>query len=283
MELRGINYGHNLSATAPYAQRVRADLAEIGDAGYKLIRVAMPPSTSSTASIDLMKYISETALEMGFQVMLGVVTYGTPVTATLQAAQMTYVTDVMVPYVNSLASDQIYLCIDNEIEEKVDGTTLTIAQAIDNLITLAGDCKAALTQAGVAYASAGANMTAWSTEDITDFDYLGFNLYYGYEPTAGGFYDAIIDGVGYFGDKFACTEWCTAGGFPDAADYNGGSQEYLWGKNLSLREEILTRYHIPQMVFCYADGSFGVPANTFGLVQTNGQKRDAWYMLNQLS
>lgn len=283
MELRGINYGHNLSATAPYEQRVRADLAEIGDAGYKLIRVAMPPSVSSTPSINLMKYITETALSMGFQVMLGVVTYGTPVTATLQAAQMTYVRDVMVPYVNTLATDRVFLCIDNEIEEKVDGTTLTIAQAIDNLVTLAGWCKDDLTDAGVVYASAGGNMAAWSGEDLSDFNYLGFNLYFGYEPTVGGFYDAVIDGVGYFGDKFAVTEWNTTGGFPDAADYTGGSQEYLWGKNLALREEILTRYHLPQMVFSYADGSFGVPPNTFGLVQTNGQKRDAWYMINQLS
>ena len=80
----------------------------------------------------------------------------------------------------------------NEEEFHVDGTTMTVAQIITNLKSVATDVKAIFTRGNVSYSCGNSNINDWITAGKGDIDILASNVYMGGESGYGDTWKTII-------------------------------------------------------------------------------------------
>jgi len=67
--------------------------------------------------------------------------------------------------------------IGNEIENHIDGTTLTVAQLINNLKSLATEVQAIFTSGNISYTCESNNISDWVTAGKGDIDIIASNVY----------------------------------------------------------------------------------------------------------
>lgn len=281
MALRGMNYGHHWTATVGVSNTYNPKTAEkemrdIFRAGYGLIRIAYPTYDSPTATITMCQSMVTIALNIGFKVIWGVCGHRSPVTSTTYAAHASYVTGTLAPWAQGLNNANLQISVGNEEELSVDGTTITIPTIESNLHQLLIDTKAIYTVGTVDYVTASTYRSQWSALGIPTGCTIGMNVYYEWSPK-GTFTGATAQMAGLFGTQYYISEYSTSNGYPDAAAYGNGDPEGLWAQNLVERRNIVEALGVDTCIFGFADGSFGVPANSFGLRKTDGTFRNAWY------
>jgi hypothetical protein len=85
--------------------------------------------------------------------------------------------------------------IGNEEELHVDGTTMTVAQIITNLKSVATDVQAIFINGNVSYSCSAQGLYDWITAGKGDIDILAFNLYIGAEGYYGNEWKTRIDNL----------------------------------------------------------------------------------------
>lgn len=265
----GMNYGHHLTSGTYVGATATAELDDIRSYARR-VRVAKPGYTVAAATITMCQDVCIRAKALGLITGWGL-TAGVTLTSSDWAAYSTAVQAQAAWWAANMGATDEF-SVGNELELAVDGTTLTVAQVIVNIKALAVTVKASYPSMIVTYQSPATQRATWQTAGLGSIDKIGFNTYYGYEPTTGGFSGSITNQVSGFGAAAYVSEWSTANGYPDSA------AEAEWDRNLGTRLAILKASGIAAgYAFAYRDGSFGVTANTFALRKTDGTYRAAWW------
>jgi hypothetical protein len=257
----GINYGHQ---SLYDASQVEADFTFLKAQGITRLRIAMPTFDSTSGAIANGQDMVQRALNHGFYTVWGVVVgYGPgTITASRWAAGKAYILNTLVPWAQSNGLSE--LCLTNESELSADNTTITAAQIRADIRSMASTIKAGGFSGKVSYSTSilQTYRTPWITEGIGVLDLIGFNSY----DVLTNFNARNSAIVFAFGDRTYVSEFgSNGGGYPDfnneQAFYNDTSARIMSIQNAG----IASGYS-----FCYRDGSYGVPPNTFGLVKTDG-------------
>lgn len=261
----GVNYG--TVATYSTAQ-VENDFTYLKSQGVTRLRIAAPGYTN-TAHIANCQDMVARALAHGFYVIWGVST-GTArptLTATIWTAFKNYVVNTLAPWAQANGLPE--LALGNEADWESDGTTLTAATVRSDVRSMATTVKANGYTGTVSYSTAAvsSNRAPWISEGIGDLDFIGWNSY----DTLTNFATNNTLVLSTFGSKTYITEFGSAGN--GYSDFNNESAFY---------NDTVSRIKLMQSAgiqsgyfFCYRDGGFGVPANSFALILTNGNTRVA--------
>jgi hypothetical protein len=149
--------------------------------GFTQLRIHMPDYNDSNA-VDILKTAVLSAIAKDVQVIWGVSSTLTVITSTNWADFRQAILDTATwAQANGVYEFQI----GNEEEWHVDGTTMTVAQIIANLKSVATEVKQIFTNGNVSYSCFGANINDWITAGKGDIDILASNIYRGGE----GYYD----------------------------------------------------------------------------------------------
>jgi hypothetical protein len=259
----GMNYGHQTTYDSTQAE---SDYTYLYSIGVTRVRIAMP-TYSATTSITNCQDMVTRALNHGMYVVWGVAT-GAGVgalNATTWAAFKSYVTGTLAPWAQANGLPE--LCLGNEADYEADGTTLTAATVRSDVRAMATTVKSGGYTGKVSYSTTVLNLASWASEGIGSLDLIGFNSY----DTLTNFKTRNPTIVADFGSKAYISEFgCITNGF---SDYNDESAWYT---------DVINRVSSMQSAgvncgyfFCYRDGGFGVTANTFALVLSNGSVRSA--------
>jgi len=124
---------------------------------------------------DLNRAAAISATTKGADVLFGVA-YTAPITAANWSA---YRAECLEAAAWAQTNGMYEFCIGNEEESKVDGTTMTAAQMIVELKSLATDVQAVYTRGNVTYATYAAYVASWVAAGKGDIDIVSANLYMG--------------------------------------------------------------------------------------------------------
>lgn len=257
-----MNYGHSVTVGTYSTAQVESDLNYLVSRGITRVRIVLP-LYGGPAIADCQDMVLR-ALAHGLYVVWGVATGVTApnLTATIWAAYKTYVTGTLAPWAQANGLSEMLL--GNECDYEADGSTLTAATVRSDVLAMATSLKAGGYTGKVGYSTAAVSTLwiAWNALGTVSLDTLGFNSY----DTLTNFTNRCSIFVTDFGSKAYISEFgCINSGF---ADYN---DETLWYTDVAARITAMMDASIPAgYFFCYRDGAFGVPANSFGLVETNG-------------
>lgn len=294
LERKWINYGHALPTNGdPYKGRVVNDLKKLWQAGYRGIRVVMPPYDGQT--IELAKYIMVTALQMGFQGMYGVVSSGTTVTAARHAAHLDYVKNTVAPWLDGLvkdgvpipggrgvfrpAAENVILCVDNEISLHL-GADLPIATAFTNLHNLAGELKAAYPMMTIGTVEPMEYLPQMQTAGTANYDFVGLNAYYAFLPTGKDGWNVQVTAAKLaLKGKLFVAEWSAGTGWFNAVKDSPGDPEEAFARAMYARLKYLEATGVPHCIFALNDGQFGVVPDSYALVPKNGRPHRAWFRM----
>jgi len=167
----------------------------------------------------------------------------------------------------------------NEEESHVDNDTMTIAQLITNLKSVATEVKAIFTNGNVSYSCFGANIDDWITAGKGDIDILASNIYMGGEGNYGdGWKTLITNLVNAFGaDGTYLTEFAPSWSAID--DYSADETvqaaaetemiEYIKASGMTRAIAFLYRGHTPVDAL----------TNAFGILKSDGTYRQLWNSL----
>lgn len=258
----GVNYGHQ--ATYDPVQ-TEADYAYLQSIGITRLRIAMPTYTWAQGIANCQDMVVR-ALAHGFYVIWGV---EIPLTETASdwASFKSYVTGTLAPWAQSVGLSELQLS--NEVELHVDGTTLTAATVRADIRTMASTVKANGYTGKVSYSTAILTpyRTPWISEGIGVLDYIGWNSY----DNLSYFATRVQAVQAAFGDATYISEFGSmGGGYPDFND------EGLFYTDTTSRIGIMRDAGIQTgYFFTYRDGGFGMPLDTFALVLSTGQVREA--------
>jgi hypothetical protein len=262
----GMNYGHQVSPSSYDTMQVESDLAYLKQHGVSKIRIAFPEFDDNSGGV-LIAHCQDMvarALSRGFYAVWGVAVGWGPgtITATRWAASKAYITGTLAPWAQSVGLSE--LCLGNEDELALDGTTITASTMRSDIRSMASSVKSNGFKGKVSYASnvQDAYLNPWISEGIGALDLIGWNSY----DVIPNFNARNVSIVAAFGSKGYISEFGSiANGY---ADFNN---ENLFYVDTLSRIILMKQVGIPSgYFFCYRDGSFGVPANSFALVETNG-------------
>jgi hypothetical protein len=260
----GVNYGHQFPHN-PYDQvQVVADLTFLRKVGISRLRLAYPLWNDAGGAIVSCQGLVQIALAMGFYVIWGVVSQS-PTNASQWADFKAYVAGTLAPWAQSLQNPRFELSIGNEEEFHCDGITLTVPVVVADLASLATNVQGIYTHGPISYQASLAHIGYWTANGIGGLDRLGFNCY---TRTAVGsaFQAAIVKDA--FPTHGYIAEWGTANG------YNDFDNERAWRDTTYGQRKALQASGLPDAYyFAYRDGSFGLPANEWALMQTDGNFR----------
>jgi hypothetical protein len=264
-----MNYGHKfVKSKYDLTGAVSDHFALLKALGVTKIRLAYPPFDSLTVAE--CKRLVEFTLSRNFYVTWGVTAVGQPVNTARWSAFKSHVLTQVAPWARSLGTDQLQLSIGNEEELHIDGTTMTVASLQADLRDGFGSAvRDAYTRGPISYEAAGGNRIQWANGGVGALDKLGFNLYYETNPNL-SFKNAVNAIASTFGEAGYVSEYSTANGFADVGTEKG------WAENLVTRQKIIQAAGISDAYyFCFCDGSFGVPADSFALMTASGKPRTA--------
>jgi len=270
----GMNYGHHIVGSTYFASgqpaQVDIDLANMWNSGIRKLRLAGGPATAASPDLAAMKDVAVKALAVGFYVMFGTACGSTGNTLTTWNTYMADVIANVAPWAQTAGVQELF--IGNEEELKADGTTLTKSTVRTGVRATCVTIKANGYAGLVCYCSenGATNIADW-TGNLGTLDLIYFNVYQ-YPAT---FRATIISMITAFGNKCGVSEW----GFVDGVTgYTTYESEFDYYIDVLQRQDILKS--IPQLnsgyFFCYKDGAFGLPVDTFGVLKSNGDYKDAW-------
>ena len=262
----GMNYGHQTqvgnSSYSTITTQVENDYAYLQSVGVTRLRIAMP-QFDSTVSLPNCQDLVTRALAHKFYVVWGVVAgFGSStLTATRWASAKTYIVNTLAPWAQSNGLPELNLT--NESELAVDGTTLTAATVRSDIRSMATTIKANGFTGKLTYSTSvlSTYRTPWANEGIGDLDYIAWNSY----DTISNFNANKPVIVSQFGSsKTYISEF---GSITNGrSDY---ASEQAYHDDVLARINSIRNAGIPYgYFFCYRDGAFGMPINSFGLVQT---------------
>jgi hypothetical protein len=258
----GMNYGHQIYNTYNTAQ-VDSDFTYLKANGVNKIRIAFP-GYSDTTMISYCQDMVKRALAKGFYVVWGVSTgVGSGLTATSWNAYKASVLNSLVPWAKS--NNLSELCAGNECDIQADGTTLTAATVRSDILSLASSVKGKGFKGKVSFSTAAfsTSITSWIAEGLGSLDYIGWNSY----DNLANFDIRNHTIVSAFGNNTYISEFGSiTNGYPD---FNNENLFYIdtWGRILLMQSAGISSGYF----FCYRDGGrFGVEADTFGLMKTDG-------------
>lgn len=260
----GVNYGHQISSLIYDATQIESDFTYLRSAGVTRLRIAFPEYDGSAGLIANCQNMVTRALAHGFYVVWGVtVGFGAgTITATRWSAFKTNVIGTIAPWAQSVGLSE--LCLANENELSDDGTTLTDATMRADIRTMASTIKTNGYTGKVSYSTSilSTYRTPWASEGIGSLDYIAWNSY----DTSTNFNIRNAAIVSSFANVTYISEFGSiTNGY---SDYNNESAYYndVVARISSMQSSGVASGYF----FCYRDGQFGVPANSFGLIQTNG-------------
>lgn len=197
----GMNYGNDFDLTEV---NVASDLDEIKAAGITKIRIAIPGFLIDSSYIDYCHNVIAAAQNRSLETLWGLTAGATTMTSSNWSD---YSNAVKVQALWGQNNGLDAFCIGNELEAKIDGSTLTAPQLKNNLRTLATECQAIFTRGRISYAVSQGNQAGWITENnLEDIDDLTVNVYGSYTNT-GNFKTKLTDMVNAFGERTYITEW----------------------------------------------------------------------------
>jgi len=271
-----MNYGHQISNSSYSTSQIENDYAYLQSIGITRLRIAMPPYDGT--SISNCEDMVTRALAHGFYVIWGVATSGT-ITSTVWSAWKSYVTSTLAPWAQTNGLTE--LCIGNEFELHVDGTTLTSTTVRSDLRALASTVKSNGFTGKVSYSTSilSTYRTPWISEGIGALDVIGWNAY----DTFTNFNTRVGIVISAFGSATYISEFSSiSNGQSDYASEQAYHDDVLNRVNSMRSNGVSSGYF-----FCFRDGTFGMPVNSFGLVQTstgtNTGSNWAHYALNAIS
>lgn len=263
----GINYGHHATSYDLDGQVAR-DFALLKQLGVTKLRIVYPPFDS--ANVGNIQALVQRALSAGFYVIWGVTAGGTTVTTSRWASFKSYVTSTLAPWAQAQNNSNLQLSVGNEEELHIDGTTVTASTVRSDVGGTYGSAvKSAYTKGLISYETAATQRAAWASLGKGNLDKIGFNVYFEVDPT-GNFTASISAIVSGFGSSGYISEWSTPGGYSDLGTEVG------WSDNLMARKAIIQASGVSDAyAFCYKDGAFGVPADSFALMASGETPRIA--------
>ena len=259
----GMNYGHQISVASYDTAQIDSDFAYLKANGITKIRIAFP-GYSDIGMISHCQDMVKRALAKGFYVVWGVATgVGSGLTADSWAAYKTSVAEDLVSWAQSNRLSE--LCIGNECDIEIDGRTLTASTVRSDIRSLANTVKSKGFTGKVSFSTAAffTSITSWTTEGIGSLDCIGWNSY----DNLTNFDARNHSIVSAFGNKTYISEFGSiTNGY---SDYNNENLYYI---DVMGRIFLMKNAHVSSgYFFCYRDGgTYGVRANTFGLIQTDG-------------
>lgn len=272
-----MNYGHQTSVSFYDTTQIENDLTYLQRIGITRLRIVFPEFDSSSTTISHCQDMVTRALTHGFYVVWGVTAgFGSStLTATRWASAKTYITNTLAPWAQSNGLSE--LCLTNESELAVDGTTLTAATVRSDIRSLASTVKTNGYTGKASYSTSISStyLNPWISEGIGSLDFIAWNSY----DTFSNFNNRNSTIVSAFGNQTYISEFgsITHG----QSDY---ASEQAYYNDVLNRVSSMRNANVPSAYFfCFRDGSFGVPTNSFGLVQTTNTANWAHYALRAVS
>jgi hypothetical protein len=219
----------------------------------------------NTVNVTASKAAVIAATAKGIKSIWGVTSGGTTITSTNWADFRTAILDAA-----QWAQDNgVYeFQLGNEEEYHVDGTTMTIAQVIINLKSVATDVQAIFTNGNVSYSCFHLNVDDWITLGKGDIDILASNVYMGGNGSYGKIWKIRITNlVNAFGaDGTYITEFAPS--YSSLDDYS--TDEAVQAAAVSEMINYIRASGINRALFYTWWG------DTFGIVKTDGTYRQLW-------
>lgn len=259
----GMNYGQQFNDFNYSTTQVESDFTTLRSQGVNKIRINFP-GYQSIPSLPNSQDMAIRALAHGFYTVLGVDPgVGTAgLTATIWTAFKAYVTGTFAPWAQSVGLSE--LAVGNECDNRVDGTTLTVATVQSDVLAMATSIRSGGYAGKISYDTA-ANSTliaAWVSTGVASLDYIGWNNY----DLLVNFQSNMPVFFSDFGAKAYISEFGGINnGYPDFNNEGLFYQDTV-DRLVSMQQNNISSGYF----FCYRDGSDSVPANTFGIIQPNG-------------
>jgi hypothetical protein len=258
----GINYG-TFDPHTPYLDAtVYKDFRVFKHLGITKLRIAYNAATN--ASVSYQKALALKAKAAGFEVLFGVHAGNAPITATMWAAYKAAL-PALAQWAQTNGIDEFGA--GNEEELRCDNTTLPVATVISESISTVPTIVRANYSGTIVHCTDQTNIAAYTTAGKGSNDKLGFNVYDN-DINFKAYCAAIVSA---FGSSGILSEWSTTGGF------SSGYSEHYWAQRMVRRAQLISEAGITE-AYCFAardGGSFGVTANTYGLIKTDGGYREA--------
>lgn len=232
--------------------------------GFRFLRIVGAVYTG-TGTINQIKAICEAALNMGFKVMNGTTVNGAPnLTATTLPQYESVVMGLAIHFNTHPHGENFYLWLQNEDDDRVDGTTLTKTTFQNRMGTLSQQIHALpgnKVKTGVCVTT---NNTTAYKNNPGDFDFLGLNAYSGRHT----FHSQVLGWMRALGRKGWVTEWNSS---------NNGASDFA--TPIEHENECVSRLKrmndLRAMNFFFSlDASSGTPQQ-WGLLLNNGTIRRA--------
>jgi hypothetical protein len=253
----GMNYGYQRTYSGRQAD---ADLNNLYANGVTRVRIVFP-DYRDTVRISYGQDMVSRALAKGFYVIWGVDT-GDVIDDTMWADYKNYVLNTLLPWASTHSLSE--LCLGNEFELRVDGTTMTTPTIRDDIRSMASIAKSKGFAGKLSYSTSCLQTyrTPWINEGLGVLDLIGWNSY----DTVANFNTRNSAVVAAFGNRTYISEFGGISyGYPDFGDEQAYYTDTLNRISSMQSTSIVSGYS-----FCYRDGGYGVPPNSFGLIQTNG-------------
>ena len=233
------------------------------DKGFTELRLDIPDYTNS-AWITASKAAVIRAVNKGADVIWGVSSNPTIITSTSWPA---FRQAILNAATWAQANGVYEFQIGNEEEWHVDGTTMTVAQIITNLKSVATDVQAIFTRGNVSYSS-GNEANTWHSVGMGDVDLLAFNIYMGADGEYTDWWKSNIDNiVSRLGaDKVYVTEFNPSSSSID--DYSTDEAVQAAGVT-EMINYIKAKGITRAMFYCWKGDAFGV-------IKDNGTYRLLW-------
>lgn len=265
----GVNYGHSGGV---YGARHASNLAYLWSCGVRKIRIAYPTYNSTTKNVNS-KQLVQAALDMGFDVIWGLACLPNQ-TATMWSTYKSQVLTDILPWAQSVNNPKLTISLGNEDEEKVDGTTLTVASIMADISgAFATSAKSVYTVGKIDYVAAATRRSAWAANGKGSLDRVGFNVYYDVDPEAGFKSSVTAIKNSTFAGAYV-GEFSTPNGFSDMS--TSSMPENAWRDNMARRLQLLLDFNLEAYVFCYDVGNFGVNYGYWEMLNQDGSNRLAW-------
>ena len=246
--------------------------------GFKQLRLDLIQHNVDTDLINISKSAVVIGVAKGADMIWGLTCMDT-MTATHWA---TYRLDVLSAATWAQANGVYEFLIGNEIEQRVDGTTITVAQLIANVKSLATEVKAIFTNGNISYSTQPDYLNAWIAAGKGDLDLLGLNLYLGWGTNPATYDEAVFisrlsDLVSTFG-----TSGCYLSEFGlSVTSVNSYSTDEVVQASMmaSLIDNIIYSGITRASFFNYLDDPRPFGAVGFGALKTDGTYRELWDVL----
>lgn len=261
--------------------KIVSDAAYFKTIGVNKVRAHLPPISNSAAMAQWLA-VAKQWYDLGFYTIYG----GSVLGGTGSAADWsTYRTNILA-YATTLAAGERKMTefqIGNELELRVDGTTLTQTQLRTNLRSLGAEVKAILPEYTISYTTSFyQDYSSWASEGIAGLDKLGINVY-GNISTSGGRWtnSYMVNGkLATIYSALGSSVYISEFGI-DASSANldlvSDNQKAVWMRQI-LKD--IKNSGIPS-AYVYMYRGYLDQNNNFALVYTDDSHTAAWNVLEQ--